>query len=63
MDELGEDGFVYRFRQDARPLDQAEGAFLLSGLWMALAAHALGDETGAGRWFERNRAACGPAGI
>jgi GH15 family glucan-1,4-alpha-glucosidase len=63
MDELGDDGFVYRFRQDARPLDQAEGAFLLSGLWMAQAAHVLGDETGAARWFERNRAACGPAGI
>jgi GH15 family glucan-1,4-alpha-glucosidase len=63
MDELADDGFVYRFRQDARPLDQAEGAFLLSGLWMAQAAHALGDETGAARWFERNRAACGPAGI
>jgi GH15 family glucan-1,4-alpha-glucosidase len=63
MDELGDDGFVYRFRQDARPLDRAEGAFLLAGLWMAQAAHALGDETGAARWFERNRAACGPAGI
>ena len=63
MDALGNDGFVYRFRQDARPLHQAEGAFLLSGLWMALAAHALGDETGAARWFERNRGACGPAGI
>ena len=59
MDELGDDGLVYRFRQDARPLHQAEGAFLLSGLWMALAAHALGDETGAARWFERNRGACG----
>jgi alpha,alpha-trehalase len=63
MDELGDDGFVYRFRQDDRPLDQGEGAFLLCGQWMALAAHALGDEAGAGRWFERNRAACGPAGI
>ena len=62
-DDLGDDGFVYRFRQDARPLHQAEGAFLLCGLWMALAAHALGDEAGAGHWFERNRAACGPAGI
>ena len=41
-DELGDDGFIYRFRQDARPLHQAEGAFLLCGLWMALAAHALG---------------------
>jgi alpha,alpha-trehalase len=32
-------------------------------VWMAMAAHELGDEVGAGRWFERNRAACGPAGI
>jgi GH15 family glucan-1,4-alpha-glucosidase len=63
LGELGDDGFVYRFRQDARPLHQAEGAFLLCGLWMAQAVHALGDEAGAGRWFERNRAACGPAGI
>ncbi len=62
-EELGQDGFVYRFRHDPRPLHQAEGAFLLCGHWMALAAHALGDETGAARWFERNRAACGPAGV
>jgi alpha,alpha-trehalase len=61
--ELGDDGFVYRFRHDARPLHEAEGAFVLCGFWMALAAHALGDEAGAARWFERNRAACGPAGI
>ncbi|HEY1639463.1 MAG TPA: glycoside hydrolase family 15 protein [Streptosporangiaceae bacterium] len=62
-DELGDDGFVYRFRQDTRPMHEAEGAFLLCGQWMAQAAHALGDEAGAARWFERNRAACGPAGI
>jgi hypothetical protein len=62
-EELGDDGFVYRFRHDTRPLHQAEGAFLLCGQWMAQAAHALGDEAGAARWFERNRAACGPAGI
>ena len=62
-DDLSDDGFVYRFRQDDRPLHQAEGAFLLCGVWMAMAAHQLGDEVGAGRWYERNRAACGPAGI
>jgi hypothetical protein len=61
--ELGDDGFIYRFRHDTRPLHQAEGAFLLSGQWMAQAAHALGDEVAAARWFERGRAACGPAGI
>ena len=61
--ELADDSFVYRFRHDARPLHEAEGAFLLCGFWMAQAAQFCGDETGAGRWFERNRAACGPAGI
>jgi len=61
--ELSDDGFVYRFRQDARPLHQAEGAFLLCGFWMALAAHASGHEVEAARWFERSRSACGPAGI
>jgi GH15 family glucan-1,4-alpha-glucosidase len=60
---LTDDGFVYRFRHDARPLHEAEGAFLLCGLWMAQAAQARGDEVGAARWFERSRAACGPAGI
>jgi hypothetical protein len=61
--ELADDGFVYRFRQDSRPLHEAEGAFLLCGFWMALAAQACGDDVAAARWFERNRAACGPAGI
>jgi len=61
--DLSEDGFVYRFRHDARPLHEAEGAFLLCGLWMAQAAQACGDQVGAARWFERSRAACGPAGI
>jgi GH15 family glucan-1,4-alpha-glucosidase len=61
--ELSDDGFVYRFRHDARPLHQAEGAFLLCGLWMALAAHAGGDPVAAAHWFERNRSSCGPAGL
>jgi GH15 family glucan-1,4-alpha-glucosidase len=61
--ELADDGFVYRFRHDDRPLHRAEGAFLLCGFGMALAAQAAGDEVAAVRWFERNRAACGPAGI
>ena len=30
--ELGVDGYMYRFRHDDRPLDLAEGAFLLCGL-------------------------------
>jgi alpha,alpha-trehalase len=61
--ELSDDGFVYRFRHDARPLHEAEGAFLLCGLWMAQAAQFCGSELEAARWFERSRAACGPAGI
>ncbi len=62
-DELSDQGYVYRFRQDARPLRDAEGAFLLCGFLMALAAHHQGDTVAATRWFERNRAACGPPGL
>jgi GH15 family glucan-1,4-alpha-glucosidase len=63
QDELTEDGYVYRFRHDARPLHQSEGAFLLCGFWMAQVAQTCGDGAAAARWFERNRAACGPAGL
>ena len=63
QDELTEDGYVYRFRHDARPLHKSEGAFLLCGFWMAQAAQVCGDGAAAARWFERNRAACGPAGL
>ena len=61
--ELTEDGYAYRFRHDGRPLAEAEGAFLLCGFVMALAQHQQGNEVEAARWFERNRAACGPAGL
>lgn len=61
--ELVEDGYVYRFRHDARPLGEAEGAFLLCGFMMALRKHVAGDPVGAVRWFERTRGACGPAGL
>ncbi|MDN5858996.1 MAG: glycoside hydrolase family 15 protein, partial [Pseudonocardia sp.] len=61
--ELAQDGYVYRFRPDARPLGEAEGAFTLCGFVMALAAQQQGDVIGAARWFERNRAACGPPGL
>jgi GH15 family glucan-1,4-alpha-glucosidase len=63
LDELTEDGYVYRFRHDARPLHESEGAFLLCGFWMAQVAQACGDTAAAARWFERNRAACGPSGL
>ena len=58
-----EDGYCYRFRPDERPLGEAEGAFLLCGFWMALALRQQGDHVSAARWFERNRAACGPPGL
>jgi alpha,alpha-trehalase len=61
--ELATDGYVYRFRHDARPLDQAEGAFLLCGFWMALVEHARGNAVAAAHWFERSRGACGPAAL
>lgn len=62
-DELVVDGYTFRFRADDRPLGQAEGAFLLCGLWLALAFHQAGDPVAATRHFERNRAACGPSGV
>jgi hypothetical protein len=61
--ELGSRGYVYRFRQDSRPLGEAEGAFLLCGFQMAMAVHQQGRATEAMRWFERNRAACGAPGL
>ncbi len=61
--ELVQDGYLYRFRQDSRPLAEAEGAFLLCGFVMSLAYHRQGRQTEAMAWFERHRAACGPAGL
>ncbi|HET6690442.1 MAG TPA: glycoside hydrolase family 15 protein, partial [Miltoncostaeaceae bacterium] len=57
---LSEDGYLYRFRHGDEPLGRAEGAFLLCGFVMALAAHRRGDGAAAARWFERGRGACGP---
>ena len=62
-EELGVDSYLYRFRQGAGPLEDAEGAFLLCGFTMALALHQQGRDVEATRWFERNRAACGPPGL
>ncbi|MFB7909879.1 glycoside hydrolase family 15 protein [Kitasatospora sp. NPDC056076] len=61
--ELGQEGYVYRFRQDRRPLEETEGAFLLCGFITSLALHQQGREVEANRWFERNRAACGTPGL
>ena len=64
VDELGDDGYVYRFRHDPQaPLHAAEGAFVLSGFHLALAALGQGRVTEAVRWFERNRGALGPPGL
>jgi hypothetical protein len=61
--ELTEDGHVYRFEHSHRPLGDAEGAFTLCGFIMSLATWHQGDFVSAFRWFERNRAACGPPGL
>jgi GH15 family glucan-1,4-alpha-glucosidase len=61
--ELTEDGYAYRYRPDERPLGESEGAFLLCGFFMALARAQQGEVVAATRWFERNRAACGPPGL
>lgn len=62
-ERLCQDGYVYRFPQDPRPLGEAEGAFLLCGFVMAFADWQQGNEVAAMRWFERNRAACGPPAL
>ncbi|HLH47247.1 MAG TPA: glycoside hydrolase family 15 protein, partial [Acidimicrobiales bacterium] len=62
-DDLADDDFVYRFRHDARPLGEAEGAFLLCGFVLALAKQRMGDIVSARVLFERNRSAPGPPGL
>lgn len=62
-EDLGQEGYIYRFRHDQRPLGEAEGAFLLCGFLAALATHQIGSATEAIGLFERNRAACGPPGL
>jgi len=64
VEDLTDDGYVYRFRQQPdQPLHESEGAFLLCGFLMSLAQLSLGRHTDALRWFERNRAALGPPGL
>jgi hypothetical protein len=63
VDELADEHYIYRYRHDGRPLAHAEGAFTLCGFLTALAHHQLGDIHTALRYFERNRAACGPPGL
>lgn len=61
--QLSVDGYVYRFSQAPRQLGEMEGAFLLCGFIMTMADWQQGNESAAMRWFERNRAACGPPGL
>jgi hypothetical protein len=61
--DLGAEHYLYRFRHGPGPLGEDEGAFLLCGFTMALAQHQQGEHADALRWFERNRAACGPPGL
>lgn len=63
LDDLGQDGYCYRFRHGEQPLAEAEGAFLLCGFLVALSLLDQGDLAAATGWFERTRAACGPPGL
>jgi len=58
--ELTRDGYAYRFRQDDRPLPDAEGSFLLCGFLVALSLDQQDQPVEARAWYERTRAACGP---
>jgi GH15 family glucan-1,4-alpha-glucosidase len=61
--ELSQDGYLYRFRHDDRPLEDAEGAFALCGFALALVYDLQDRGERAIAWFERNRASCGPPGL
>lgn len=61
--ELCSDYHVYRYRHDQRPLGESEGAFLLCGFTMSIAAAQLGERVTAMRLFERHRGACGTPGL
>lgn len=59
--ELTRDGFAYRFRHDDRPLNDAEGSFLLCGFVVAMSLAQQNRPIEARAWYEQTRAACGPA--
>lgn len=63
VDELTEDGYVYRYGRPGEPLGAEEGAFLVCNFWLALAAGGAGDGPGAIRWFERARGSPGSPGL
>ena len=58
--QLTDAGYAYRFRHDDRPLEDAEGSFLLCGFLVALSCHQQGRPVEARAWYERTHAACGP---
>ena len=62
-DHLVDDGFIYRYRIDERPLGSGEGAFMLCGFFLALAADQQGRRTEALRCFARTRSGCGTSGL
>ncbi|GAA4611808.1 hypothetical protein GCM10023195_50210 [Actinoallomurus liliacearum] len=62
-DQLVDDGFVYRYQIDDRPLGAAEGAFMLCGFFLALAEQQQGRTAQAVRRFERIRSGCGTTGL
>ncbi|MBV8462149.1 MAG: hypothetical protein JO368_02560 [Acidimicrobiales bacterium] len=61
--ELCQEGYIYRYRHDARPLQDAEGAFSLCGFLLSLTYLQQGRIDRAIASFERNRASCGPPGL
>ena len=62
-EQLVDDGYVFRYRVDNKPLGEAEGAFLMCGFALSLAHLQVGRTAEAFRWFERQRAACGSPGL
>jgi hypothetical protein len=61
-EKLSRDYYVYRFRAN-RGLGTTDSAFLLCGFIMAMSALQQNETIEAARYFERNRAACGPPGL
>ncbi|MFZ0664149.1 MAG: glycoside hydrolase family 15 protein [Acidimicrobiales bacterium] len=63
VDELTEDGYVYRYRHEGSPLSDGEGAFLICNFWLALACLDDDEKIEGMRWFERARSSAGSPGL